>query len=115
MDKFIDPRFLLEQLNSDAPPKVIDVRSPEEFEQGHVPDAINIPMDQLIENVQDIAPDQPIVTYCNMYHPGQSRGEKAQQLLSEKGFKVQAIDGGFKEWTRLQLPTNQPSNEAKQK
>ncbi|WP_159887547.1 rhodanese-like domain-containing protein [Paenibacillus puerhi] len=105
MEKFINPRSLLEKLNSKVPPKVIDVRSPEEYEQGHVPDALNIPIDQLTERILEIPMDQPIITYCNMHHPGQSRGEKAQHLLSEKGFNVQAIEGGFNEWSRLKLPT----------
>ncbi|NBD28361.1 rhodanese-like domain-containing protein [Paenibacillus glycinis] len=104
MESLIKPNSLFDKLKEGQSSKVIDVRSPEEFEQGHIPGAQNIPIDQLSDRISEIPIEQPIITYCNMNHPGHSRGEKAQQLLSEKGFKVKAIDGGFNEWNRLKLP-----------
>jgi len=43
MIEFIKPVDLQEKLNSDDAPLVIDVRMPDEFSQGHVPGAVNIP------------------------------------------------------------------------
>ena len=59
---------------------IVDVRSPAEYAAGHVPDAINIPVDELEARQSEIFQDRPVVTYCNMYHPGSSRGERAAAL-----------------------------------
>ena len=43
---------------------VLDVRPPEEYAQGHVAGALNIPLDQLQVRLKDIPPDRKIVAYC---------------------------------------------------
>lgn len=80
---------------------IIDVRSPEEYEAGHVLDAINIPVDELETRSAEIPQDRPVVTYCNMYHPGSSRGERAADLLQVKGFRASALNGGYPAWLNL--------------
>ncbi|HEU5349127.1 MAG TPA: rhodanese-like domain-containing protein [Ktedonobacterales bacterium] len=42
--------------------------------------------------------DRPIVTYCNMHHPGQSRGERAAALLAAHGYPAAALAGGYSAW-----------------
>ncbi|MEO7002840.1 MAG: rhodanese-like domain-containing protein [Ktedonobacterales bacterium] len=93
----------------DAAPLVIDVREPEEYAKGHVAGARNIPLDQLEEHVSELsavaAANRAIITYCNMYHPGASRGERASALLRERGVPARTLDGGFPQWKRAGLPT----------
>jgi len=69
----------------------IDVRSPAEFAQGSIPGAINIPLDHLRQRINEIDPDKPTVTFCQV---GQ-RGYVAQRILSQRGFtKVKNLKGG---------------------
>ncbi|SHJ74254.1 rhodanese-like domain-containing protein [Alicyclobacillus tolerans] len=104
MTEFIKPVDLQEKLNSDDRPLVIDVRSSDEYNEGHVPGAINISIDDLPNRLSEIPKDRQIIPYCNMRHRGNSRGERAAQYLQENGFKAIAIDGGFVDWNKTGLP-----------
>ncbi len=92
-----------EQIKSASPqPLIIDVRSAKEYAAGHLPGARNVPLDKLkkLAAKADALPtDRPIVTYCNMHHPGQSRGERAAALLAERGYAAAALTGGYSAWT----------------
>jgi len=82
---------------------IIDVRSEEKFNTGHIPDAINIPFVKLPESIAKLKnkSKNTVLLYCGS---GNSSG-KAMKLLSEKGFEsVMSIEGGFSEWVKLQLP-----------
>ena len=43
---------------------VLDVRPPEEYAQGHVAGALNVPLDRLQERLKDLPPDREVVAYC---------------------------------------------------
>jgi 3-mercaptopyruvate sulfurtransferase SseA len=43
---------------------VVDVRPPEEYAQGHVGGALNVPLDRLGEQLSGLAPDREVVAYC---------------------------------------------------
>src|SRR6185312_11203511 len=89
------------------PPLVIDVRGPKEYAAGHLPGARNLPLGKLTRLVArdgELPKDRPIVTYCNMHHPGQSRGERAAALLAEHGYPASALAGGYSAWAE-QFPT----------
>jgi rhodanese-related sulfurtransferase len=73
---------------------VVDVRSVEEFAQGSLPSAINIPLDELREQLSKISAKQVIVT-CQV---GQ-RGYVATLLLNELGFHALNLDGGYETWS----------------
>jgi rhodanese-related sulfurtransferase len=92
-----------EQLHSASPqPLIIDVRSAKEYASGHLPGARNLPLDTLkmLAVRGDVLPkDRPVVTYCNMHHPGQSRGERAAALLAQYGYSAAALAGGYSTWT----------------
>ena len=46
--------------------RVIDVRSQGEFQRGHLPDAVNVPLDRLRDDISQLAPDkeQPLLLHC---------------------------------------------------
>jgi rhodanese-related sulfurtransferase len=94
----ISPQELREQLASSTRPMVIDVRGAGEYSNGHVQGAVNIPLGQLSKKLASIPHDQLVVTYCNMHHRGESRGERAAALLRELGFQARALDGGYPGW-----------------
>ncbi len=74
------------------PPVVLDVRTSEEFAAGHLPDAVNIPVDELRSRLAELPHDRPLVAYCQV---GQ-RGYLAVRLLREAGYQAMNLSGGFK-------------------
>jgi rhodanese-related sulfurtransferase len=79
---------------------VIDVRSPDSFHAGHIPGAINIPVDDVAARVRDVvsrAAGRPIVTYCSCI--SEHTSAIAAQTLTSAGVKnVSALVGGFPAW-----------------
>lgn len=92
----IDVRSLL-SLPSEQRPFILDVRTPEEFEAGHLPGAVNIPIDQLRERMGEVPRDQKIAAYCQV---GQ-RGYLATRILNQAGFSVMNVSGGYLSFTQL--------------
>jgi rhodanese-related sulfurtransferase len=79
-------------------PLVIDVRGASEYAAGHLPTARHIPLAELTNRLSELPQGRPIVTYCNMNHPGQSRSERAAALLHEQGYQSWALVGGYPAW-----------------
>ncbi|MDY6855886.1 MAG: FAD-dependent oxidoreductase [Thermodesulfobacteriota bacterium] len=71
---------------------IIDVRDPDEFEDGAVQDAINIPLSELRQRIDELPRDQEIFIYCAI---GQ-RSYYATRILHLNGFKVRNLSGGKK-------------------
>lgn len=88
------------QALADLPDKpiVIDVRGASEYAAGHLPAARHIPLAELTNRLGELPQGRPIVTYCNMNHPGQSRSEHAAALLHEQGYQSWALVGGYPAW-----------------
>lgn len=75
---------------------VVDVRTNSEFVSGHIPNALNIPLDQLSQAAATWSKTQPIVVYCATG----ARSAQAATLLAESGFKkVYDFGGGAAAWT----------------
>lgn len=72
---------------------LLDVRSKGEFDRGHIPNAINISVDNLREHLGNV-PKADLVIYCQV---GQ-RGHTATMLLREFGFDAINLDGGYQTW-----------------
>jgi NADPH-dependent 2,4-dienoyl-CoA reductase/sulfur reductase-like enzyme/rhodanese-related sulfurtransferase len=70
--------------------QLIDVRTPSEFNNGSIPGAVNIPVDEIRDRVSEIN-KQPILVNCQV---GQ-RGHTATMLLKELGFDATNLDGGY--------------------
>lgn len=73
----------------------IDVRSAEEFQQGHLEGSINIPFDQIAEKISHVSPnkDEPINLYCRSGR----RAETALQTLKQMGYSNVVNHGGYKD------------------
>lgn len=100
MKKLTEPEMLSDpQRRPDV--TVVDVRSPDEYAAGHLPNVINIPINELEVRRAELPSDRPVVTYCNMVHPGSSRGERAADLLESLGFEASALNGGYPAWLEL--------------
>lgn len=85
---------------------VLDVRTPDEFKEGHVPGAINLPLGNLPEQFTSLGnKEQKIVVYCRSGF----RAGKAIKLLNEKGYlNTLHLDGDFKAWLAADLPISTP-------
>lgn len=80
--------------NGDCP-KVVDVREPWEYRQGHVPGAVLIPLGQLSARVNELDPERPVAVIC----ASGNRSQSAAALLGQKGFKtVYNVSGGTGAW-----------------
>mgnify|MGYP001057051339 FL=1 len=72
--------------------QLIDVRNPQEYARGSLPNAINIPLDELRERLGEIDPARPAVVFCQV---GQ-RGYVAQRILEQRGYtQVCNLKGGL--------------------
>ncbi len=74
---------------------ILDVRSLDEFNRGHIFGAVNIPVDDLANRHNEVQSDKVIVTYCGK---GASRSERAAKLLIEKGKNAFWLEGGYLDW-----------------
>lgn len=80
-----------------GPGLVVDVRDPAEYQRGHIPKAINLPLDQLRRRLEELPRDRALLLCCQV---GQ-RAYYASRLLSQKGFKAALLSGGFRTWQEL--------------
>ncbi|HLR01341.1 MAG TPA: rhodanese-like domain-containing protein [Virgibacillus sp.] len=75
--------------------QLIDVREPQEFENGHILGARNIPVTQMKQRLVEIRPDKDVYLYCQ----GSTRSNRAAELLHKKGYNhLYQLKGGFKKW-----------------
>ncbi|MCL6556419.1 MAG: metalloregulator ArsR/SmtB family transcription factor [Burkholderiales bacterium] len=81
---------------------VIDVRPPEEFAAGHIPGAVNIPVNELPKRLKSLPKDQEIVAYCR--GPYCMFAVDAVAILRRKGYRARRLEEGFPEWKAERLP-----------
>ena len=81
---------------------VIDVRPPEEFAQGHIAGALNIPLDKLKTHLKELPRDKEIVAYCR--GPWCVLSFEAVARLRSAGLQARRLEDGLPEWRRFGLP-----------
>lgn len=82
---------------------LVDCREKDEYQLGHIPNALFIPRGVLEMTIERQAPDRdkPIVVYC----AGGGRSAMAAFALKKMGYKdVASMEGGFEAWKRSSLP-----------
>lgn len=85
---------------------VLDVRTQEEWEQGHIPNAIHIPLHQLEHRIDEIPKNQPIIVNCGSGY----RSSIGVSILLKVGFsEVSGLRGGIEAWKKSKLPLDYPS------
>ena len=78
---------------------LVDVRSEEEYLNGHVDGALNIPVDGLRDRLSELDQNKTIVEYCQVG----LRGYVADRILSQNGYKVCNVTGGYKTASSLKF------------
>ena len=79
---------------------VLDVRTPEEWNEFHAPDTTLIPLDQLAARVNELPKDQPIVVICR----SGNRSQTGRDILLQAGFDATSVNGGLNEWRATGYP-----------
>ncbi len=85
---------VLEKIKSGA--KIVDVRSPEEFRDGAYPGAVNIPLPDLGQRMNEIPKDKPVVVYCL----SGARSGAAARMLKKAGYTDVINAGGLGDMPR---------------
>ena len=81
---------------------VLDVRPAEEFAAGHVPGAVNIPINELEKRFRELRGRKEIVAYCR--GPFCLMSYEAVELLRKRGMKARRLQDGMPEWRAAGLP-----------
>ena len=81
---------------------VLDVRPEDEFALGHVPGAINVPLDRLEDQLATLGSDREVVAYCRGAYCVLSY--EAVSKLRSKGIKARRLEDGMPEWIAAGLP-----------
>ena len=82
-------------LKGPDPPMLVDVRTPAEFELGHLPGATLIPVSELVERASDLSRARELVLYCSVG----ARSSRASRMLRDLGFqRVRHLHGGLAAW-----------------
>lgn len=89
----------VQELHARTDVPLVDVREPHEFEAGHVPGAVNIPMSQLGERIGDL-PDEPFDVICELG----GRSGRVVEALSQRGYDVTNVAGGTSAWREAGYP-----------
>jgi rhodanese-related sulfurtransferase len=94
----ISPQALLERQSKKDPSLfVLDVRTPKEFAEGHVPGAVNVPHDQVASQLAQIPKDKDVVLYCRSGR----RAGLAAGVLEANGYKeLKQLQGDMEAWLK---------------
>lgn len=101
-------RKALMSMVKDGEAMVIDVRPAPEFEAGHIPGAINVPLDELPRYLSALPKEQEIVAYCR--GPYCMLSFDAVEQLRRLGYRARRLEDGFPEWQASQLPVEAGNN-----
>lgn len=95
----IDVAALQEAMNDEV--TLVDVREPYEYDGGHVPGALSMPLGQVVSLAADLPKDQPLYVICR----SGNRSLQAAEALVEAGFQdVRNVGGGMISWQAAGYP-----------
>ena len=87
--EIVHPEYLK---NEPADVQILDVRSPSEYSGGHLDKALNIPLNDVRDNLAKLDKGRRIMVYCGVGY----RGYVAYRILKQLGYEVVNLDGGYK-------------------
>lgn len=92
----LSPLTSLEEIqNRDVADTILlDVRSLKEFQAGHIPGAMHIPVDELRERLHELDRSKAVMVYCQVGY----RGYTASRILLQKGYHAMNLTGGYKSY-----------------
>lgn len=101
---FVDPQAVKARMDDNPDALMIDVRTPEEFKQCHVPDSLNVQPFELGNNMDE--KKQYLDTKVYLMCLSSQRAAMAARTMKQLGFSnVAVVKGGLKLWKKRGLPT----------
>lgn len=95
----VTPEDVKEKIDADEDVRIVDIRQESEFERGHIPGAVNIPMNELPMRIDQHDWDGDVVVACPI---GQSSIQAAKLIGSYEGVedadRVASMEGGYEAW-----------------
>jgi len=88
---------------------LLDVRPPEEFEAGHIPGAVSVPLAELESRLTELSHDREVVAYCR--GPYCVLAVQAVEVLRAKGFRAIRMEEGVPDWRARGLPVEVTTEE----
>lgn len=98
----ITPAKVLELLKKETSPQIIDIRTPEEFKEGHITGAKNIDLraDDFSDKIALLDRNKPYIIHCK----SGGRSTKSLKFWKDLGFtKIHHLDAGFDGWKKAKL------------
>ena len=96
--KTVEVSAFAKEIKATHKPQILDVRTPEEFNQGHLNNALNIDWlgDHFVQDAEKLNKNKAVYVYCR----SGKRSLKASEKLAEMGFKkIYNLEGGYQKWT----------------
>lgn len=84
---------------------VLDVRTPQEYAEAHVPGAVNVPYDQLASRLAEVPQDKDVVLYCKS---GRRAGIAADVLAANGYTRLSHLEGDMSAWVEKGRPVEKP-------
>lgn len=100
MSKIISASDLSSRLEAGARFQLIDVRSPQEYAAGHLPCAVNLPMEQVESRTADLNIHDPVVLICQ----SGTRANMTCAALQNERDDVLVLSGGTEAWEKAGMP-----------
>ena len=88
------------EMVKDGGAQLVDVRTDEEWEAGHAPEARHIPIDRLTAEAESLDRSRPVVLSCR----GGDRSSVAAEAFEASGWQASSMDGGLVAWADRGLP-----------
>jgi rhodanese-related sulfurtransferase/DNA-binding transcriptional ArsR family regulator len=92
----------LRQLMRDGDITILDVRPTDEYEAGHIPDALSVPVPELKRRLREIPKNREVIAYCRGRYCVYSL--EAVTLLRKHGYKARRAHEGLADWRAAGLP-----------
>ena len=89
--EMIKPKVAIEMINKDSNITLLDVRTTQEYNQAHLPNALHIPLDNLANNLNKLPKDKKVLVYCR----SGNRSIEASRILKKHGYTPIDIKGGL--------------------
>ncbi len=87
-----------ELLNINEDINIVDIRSPQSYNNNHIPNSVNVPLEKIITNPNSyLKRTERYYIYCQRG----TNSKKVCAILQKQGFKVINIIGGYEEWILL--------------
>ena len=80
--------------------QIVDVRSPDEWKEGHIPGATHIFLPELEKRAGELKKKKPVAIYCDSGY----RASLGTSILQQQGFEVHNVPGSWQAWKNAKYP-----------